>query len=420
MFATRDELLEKIRLGESTYLEFKEVRFAGGKISGPHRDSLANGLAAFANSRGGVLLLGVDDKSHEIVGIPLGRLDDVVVFVRDICTGLIEPPLSHIAVDRRLLPSSTGDEMAIVTVEVPRSLFVHKSPGGYFQRIGDSKRSISSEYLARLFQQRSQTRIIYFDEQMVSAARLEDLSPDLWERFRTPRSDNDRGHFLTKLGMAGADEDRTLRPTISGVLLATEDPCRWLPNAYIQAVAYRGDTIHTATDGAYQLDAADITGPLDRQIVDACQFVAKNMKMAAIKDQGRGDRPQYDMSAVFEAVVNAVAHRDYSIHGSKIRLRLFENRLELYSPGTIANSMTIESMAYLQSARNDVLCSLLAKCLVPDKPWLQTDRRTIMDKRGEGVPIILENSLKLSGKEPEYRLIGDAELMLTIYAADLS
>ena len=144
------------------------------------------------------------------------------------------------------------------------------------------------------------------------------------------------------------------------------------------------------------------------------------MKIAAVKDQGRSDRPQYDMSAIFEAIVNAVAHRDYSIHGSKIRLRLFENRLEIYSPGTIANYMTIESMANLQSARNEVVCSLLAKCLVPDKPWLQTGRRTLMDKRGEGVPIILDNSLKLSGKEPEYRLIGDAELMLTIYAADLS
>ena len=420
MFATRDELLEKIRLGESTYLEFKEVRFASGRIRGPHPDSLANELAAFANSRGGMLLLGVDDKSHAIVGIPEERLDDVVLFVRNICTNSIEPPLSNIALDRQFLPSSTGKELAIVTVEVPRSLFVHASPGGYFHRIGDSKRTIAPEYLARLFQQRSQTRIIYFDEQTVSHARLDDLSPDLWERFRTPRSDNDLGHFLTKLGMAGADEDRTLRPTISGVLLATKDPRRWIPNAFIQAVAYRGDSIRTDTAEAYQLDAADITGPLDRQIVDACQFVAKNMKVAAVKDQGRSDRPQYDMSAVFEAIVNAVAHRDYSIHGSKIRLRLFENRLELYSPGTISNSMSIESMANLQSARNEVVCSLLAKCLVPDKPWLQTGRRTLMDKRGEGVPIILDNSLKLSGKEPEYRLIDDAALMLTIYAADLS
>ena len=78
--------------------------------------------------------------------------------------------------------------------------------------------------------------------------------------------------------------------------------------------------------GAHQLDAADITGPLDRQVIEACRFIFKNMRMAAMKFLGRVDLPQYDMSAVFEALVNAVAHRDYSVHGSKIRLRMFEDR----------------------------------------------------------------------------------------------
>ncbi len=70
-----------------------------------------------------------------------------------------------------------------------------------------------------------------------------------------------------------------------------------------------------------------------------------------------------------------------------------------------------------QSVRNEAVCSLLAKCAVPDAPWLTTERRTLMDKRGEGVPIILGNSERLSGKKPEYRLLDDAELLLTIYAA---
>ena len=65
MFDNPQELLDKIRLGESTFLEFKEVRFAGGKIRGPNRNSLADGLAAFANSRGGVFVLGVEDQTHE-------------------------------------------------------------------------------------------------------------------------------------------------------------------------------------------------------------------------------------------------------------------------------------------------------------------------------------------------------------------
>ena len=217
--------------------------------------------------------------------------------------------------------------------------------------------------------------------------------------------------------MAQLDEEGMWRPTVAGVLMASEDPRRWLPNAFVQAVAYRGNRTRAHPGTIYQLDAADLTGPLDRQVIETCRFVAKNMRIAAFKDQGRIDRPQFDRTAVFEAVLNAVVHRDYSVYGSKVRLRLFENQLELYSPGSIANSMTIESLPFMQSARNEALCSLLTKCPAPDEPWLRTDRRTLMEKRGEGVPIILDNSERLSGRTPEYRLIGEAELLLTIHAA---
>ena len=417
MFDSPEELLDGIRLGESSRLEFKEVRFAGGKVRGPSRDALADGLAAFANSHGGVFVLGVEDETHEVTGIPVERLDAVVDLVREVCSDSVVPPIEDIVLERLRLPSSSGEPLAVVKVEVPRSLFVHRSPGGYLARTTDSKRTMSPERLARLFQQRSQTRLIRFDEQIVGTARMEDLTPHLWQRFRSSRSDDDRDNFLNKLGMARADEDGAVRPTVAGILMATEDPRQWLPNAYIQAVAYRGDAIRPSTADAYQLDAADVSGPLDRQIVDACQFVARNAKTAAFKDQGRVDRPQYEMTAVFEAMVNAVAHRDYSIYGSKVRLRLFENRLELYSPGAIVNSLTIESLRYRQSARNEAVCSLLAKCAAPDESWLATDRRNVMDKRGEGVPLILDRSAELSGREPEYRLIDDAELLLTIHAA---
>ena len=98
-------------------------------------------------------------------------------------------------------------------------------------------------------------------------------------------------------------------------------------------------------------------------------------------------------------------------------MRLFDDRLELYSPGAIPNTMPVESLVHLQSTRNETIASLLAKCPVPtDGPEWKTDRATLMDKRGEGVRIILDNSERLSGKTPEYRLIDEAELVLTIYA----
>ena len=416
MYDSRKEMLEKIRLGEDTNLEFEEVRFSGSRITAPHITALTDGLAAFANSRGGAFVLGVENGTREIVGIPLDRLELVQRCIQEVCHDSVEPPMMPV-IERLLLPTTNGDEVAIIKIDVPSSLFVHRSSGGYFHRVRGEKRAMSPESLARLFQQRSQARLIRFDEQTVPTAALGDLSDKLWDRFRTPLTGNDRSDVLAKLHLARTDEDGSLRPTVAGVLMASSDPTRWLPNAFIQAVAYRGTTIRASTDDPYQLDASDIIGPLNKQIDGACRFVARNMNVAAFKDQGRIDRPQFDMEAVFEAVVNAVAHRDYSIYGSKIRLHLFQDRLELYSPGAIPNIMSLQNLPHLQSTRNEVITSLLAKCPVPpEMPSFTTHRRTMMDKRGGGVPVILENSKMLSGRDPEYQLIGDAELLLTIYA----
>jgi ATP-dependent DNA helicase RecG len=362
----------------------------------------------------------VQDKTREVLGIPLEDLDRVEEFVSAVSNDSIEPPLLPF-IERRFLPDSHGTPQPVLVVDVPRSLFVHRSPGGYLHRAGSSKREMKPEYLARLFQQRSQTRIIRFDEQMVPNAKLEDLSPPLWQRFESNRSPGDQPEvFLRKLGLAVQDESGMWRPSVSGVLMATTDPRRFLPSAFIQAVAYRGSASTPEPDlAAYQLDASDIAGPLDQQVADALRFVVRNMKTAATKHIGRTDIPQYDLSAIFEALVNAVAHRDYAIYGSKIRLRMYADRLELFSPGALANTMSVESLPLRQSARNELLTSLLARCPVPHEvASLKTDRTTMMDKRGEGVRIILDRTQALSGRFPQYRLIDDEELQLVIPAAE--
>ena len=420
MFATRSELLDKIRLGEDSLLECKEVRFAGGKIRGPVQNDLADEIAAFANTRGGVLVLGVHDKTREIVGIPVERLNAVEALVRQACEDSIEPPEAPV-IERTTLPDVNGTGRPIVRVEVPSSLFVHRSPAGYLRRVGSSKRPIPPDQLARLFQQRSQARLIRFDESPVPRATLADLDEALWRRFVTRRTTDTPEQLLTKLAMASQDNAGTWRPTVAGMLLACNEPERLLPSAFIQAVAYQGTSISPQAETAYQRDARDITGPLDQQIFEACGFVKRNMRVSARKgtEGGREDIPQFDMLAVFEAVTNAVAHRDYSMAGSKIRLRLFDDRLELYTPGLLANTMTPESLPYRQSARNEAITSLLARCPV-ERDEFRGHRMHIMDKRGEGVPIILSRSERLSGKAPKYRLIDDSELLLTIPAATVS
>ena len=110
-----------------------------------------------------------------------------------------------------------------------------------------------------------------------------------------------------------ADEaDGTPRLTLAGALLCTQDPQHWLPHADIQAVSYAGER----TDTDYQTDARDIGGPLDQQVADALHFVRRNMLVRANKGTARSEHPQYSERAVFEALVNAVAHRDYSMAGT--------------------------------------------------------------------------------------------------------
>ncbi|MCE8012938.1 ATP-binding protein [Billgrantia desiderata] len=419
MLSTHSELLDKIRLGEDSFLELKEVRFAGSKIRGPSQNDLADELAAFANSAGGVLVLGVEDRSREVVGIALDKLDGVETLVYQACEQSISPPLAPI-IERMTLPDATGEEQPVIRIEVARSLFVHLSPGGYMQRVGSSKRPIPPDQLARLFQQRSQSRLIRFDETPVPRATLADLDVALWQRFVPQRHHSTPEVVLDKLAIATRDEQEQWRPTVAGLLMASHEPQRFLPGAFIQAVSYRGTRVLPGSETAYQRDAQDITGPLDQQILGACAFVRKNMQVAAHKraQGGREDQPQFDMLAVFEAVTNAVAHRDYSMGGTKIRLRLFDDRMELYSPGMLPNTMTPESLPYRQAARNEALTSLLARCPIGDDS-LAVHRQYIMDKRGEGVPIILERSERLSGQPPVYQLCDDSELKLTIYGAPM-
>ncbi|MDE2926056.1 MAG: putative DNA binding domain-containing protein [Acidobacteriota bacterium] len=407
---TNAELVRRIRLGEDSTLEFKRVVVAVGRVSEPKRNPMADELAALANARGGTVVLGVDDETQEILGIPLQDLDAVEGWAQEICKDSVKPALN--ADIRKLeLPARNGQLVPVVRLDIPRSLFVHKSPGGYFRRIGSSKREMAPEVLARLFQERSQTRMIRFDESIVPGTATGDLDYALTRRFLRGEPDEDgvTETAARKLRLVADDDEGRARITLAGVLLCTREPRTWLPHAYVQAVSYAGER----TDIDYQTDARDIGGSLDVQVAEALHFVRRNMLVRASKATARVDRPQFSDRAVFEALVNAVAHRDYSVAGARVRLHLFGDRLELHVPGALANTLTPDSLHLRQASRNELIVSLLARCPAPTG----LGRVNLMDRRGDGVPIIMQECEKLSGRLPEYRLIDDSELQLVIWAA---
>ena len=405
-----EDLARRIRLGEDSTLELKRVLLSGLRVAGPERGSFADELASMANGPGGTMMLGVDDSTRDVLGIPLDRLDVVETWVREICNDSLSPPLD--ATIRKLeLADPTGSPVAVIRIDVPRSLFVHRSPGGYFRKIGSSKREMSPEMLARLFQERSQSRVIRFDESVVPGTSFDDLEEELTRRFLRQGSSLDEGE-LRKLRVVASDENGFSRLTVAGVLMCTRAPGNWLPHAEIQAVSYAGERY----DVNYQTDARDISGPLDSQVMEALHFVDRNMLVSATKEVARTERPQFSERAVFEALVNAVAHRDYSMAGARVRVHMFRNRIELFVPGSLANTLTPDSMHLRQYSRNELIVSLLARCTVPSIATL--DRTHMMERRGDGVPIILEESHELSGIYPEYTLIDDSELRLVIWSAE--
>lgn len=404
MFDTAEELLAKIRLGEDALLELKSVRFRGERVSGPKRDDLADEIAAMANTVGGVVILGVDDQAREVEGIPVDRLDAVEALVREVLNDSIDPPLPGLIL-RTEIPDTTGQMQPILKIEIPRGLFIHKSPHGYFQRIGSSKRELTTEQLLRLGQQRSQARIIRFDEQAVPGTTIGDVDVDLVRPFLAPLEAVELA--LSKL-LVLREEAGALVCSVGGLLVFGKKPQQHLPNARIEAVHYRG----LQADANYQLDARTCDGTLPDQIDAAFAFVLKNMRVGAQKTPSREDLPQFDARAVFEAIVNAAIHRDYSVHGSKVRAFLFDDRLEIYSPGALPNSVTVETLSTRQATRNELIVRFLSK--TPVRGFTEGLRTRYVEARGEGVPLIIDRSRGVSGIEPVYEVLGE-ELRLTIF-----
>ena len=351
----RELLLERLELGEDSRVEFKEASFKGERVVAPRREAVADELAAMGNTLGGTLIFSVSD-AGEVRRSSRRQLDLLETFVTEVCSDSVGPPL-HFVTQRVALPSGP-----VLVVDIDQSESVHKSPGGYLRRQGSSKRELSTEALQRLFQQRSPSGLVGPDEAIVAGTGRNTLDPALLDRFLSSRTTEPAIAQLTKLGLLREDEAGVARATVSGVLVGTQMPDQYVRGALIEAVRYRGSVLGRSN----QHDAASITGPLDQQIRRAVNFARLNTRVAARKDPARVETPQFSPRAVFEAIVNAVAHRDYTMENAKIRLFIFDDRLELYSPGALPNTLPIASMRIRQATRNETLASMLRKLPVGD------------------------------------------------------
>ncbi len=401
-----DTIRRQLRLGEDGRWEFKQVEFSDNRPISPQRDDLADEMIAFANANGGLLLCGVTDEG-QIPGMSREQMTALDRLLVETTTDSIEPAL-RIDVRHRQL-----DGRAFVLVEVPRGDSLHERGGRSFLRVGASKRRLTSDERMRLAQRRTQARYLWFDRQPVPNTGFETLSEQLWGPLLSVAGATDPIRGLENMRLLAHDEAEVLRATVAGVLLCATKPQESLPQAVITATHYRG-----TSRGSEQLDAQEIEGPLQSQIADGMKFVARNMRVAARKSPAREDMPQYSKAAVFEALVNALAHRDYSMSSRRTRLSMFADRLEIDSPGQLPNGMTIENMDASQATRNEVIASVFGRIPVGDVPG-SGHRAFLMERRGDGVAIIRNETRETAGTLPAYRLVDDSNLVLSIPAAKL-
>ena len=343
-------LARELALGEDSTRQFKR------DIS--HGDALAAEMAAFANSEGGKIYLGVADDGTA-PGLSSDDVKRLNQLIGNTASHSVRSPLT-VSTKNVALPSGR----VVIVLTVPKGL---DKP--YFDRNGviwlkagaDKRRVNSKEELRRLFQVSDQ---FHADELPTKAGidaieepRLRDFLKDTYGQ-ELPSSTSDRKRLLANMNLASSEGVLNL----AGLLLFGREPQRFKPQFMVKAVKYPGTDIHPST---YD-DTEDFNGPLRSVFDHALAFVLRNLRKV---QAGRGVNslgiPEIPPVALEELLVNALVHRDYLV-SAPVRIFVFDDRIEIVSPGTLPNSLTVEKIrAGNSNLRNPILASFVAKGLLP-------------------------------------------------------
>jgi len=347
---TFHELQTQLSLGEDSSRQFKEdIR---------NTDSLAAEIAAFANTKGGTIYIGVSDQ-----GIPTGLTKEDLSRINQLISNAASLHIrSPISVTTENIPLDNGKIVIALTIPqgIDKPYFDNK--GVIWQKAGADKRRISSkEELRRLFQSVSQ---LHADE-LPSKAGIDKLDTLRFRDFlqkvhqtELPRTEAEQRKLLDNMNLLAANGSLNL----AAALLFTEHPERIAPQFVIRAIRFPGNEIHTAS----YLDSEDFEGPLTRMFEGALSFILRNLhKIQSGQGVNSPGTPEISPIVFEELLVNALVHRDYLI-SAPIRLFIFDNRIEIISPGHLPNHLTVEKIRSGNSnIRNPILVSYIAKGLLP-------------------------------------------------------
>ncbi len=349
---SQDLLLKQILLGEDSTRQFKS------DIT--NADSLASEMAAFANCEGGQIFIGVADDGS-MPGLTRKDVARINQLISNAASHLVRSP---IAVQTENILLENGNLIIVVTVPKGIDKPYFDKNGVIWLKCGADKRRVNSkEELRRLFQNNDQ---FHADEipvkvgvEAIDKLRFRDFLRDVYKQDY-PTSPADELKLLQNMNLA-ADNGKL---NLAGLLLFGERPERIKPQFCIKAVRYPGNDIHVSE----YLDTEDFEGPLPKLFEGAMAFVLRNLhKVQAGQGVNSPGIPEIPPTVFEELLVNALIHRDYLV-SAPIRLFIFDNRIEIISPGHLPNNLTVEKIrAGNSNIRNPILVSFIAKGLLPYK-----------------------------------------------------
>ena len=382
---TRDELLELITEIQECKSELPNVDAKAARGGTPKR--LFESLSGFSNHvGGGVIVLGLDEsRGFEVVGV--GNAQRIQEDVSSVANSEMEPALR---------PEFTVEQIegkTVVAVEVPEVSPTQKpcyyKPAslqkGSYIRVGNTNRQMTDYEIFGYVSNRQQPA---FDEEVVEEARMDDLDrvklDDYIDRLKQVRPgasylNQPVERALTQLRIV-RKSNGGLKPTLAGLLMFGRFPQEFEPQIVVTFLQYYGTTETEPTPrGERFLDNRKFEGPIPEMVEATVNHVLASIrKSSLIEGLWRRDIPEYPVEALREAIVNAVAHRDYSkfVRGNYIQIRLFADRIEIQSPGGLYGNVTEENLEEEQSTRNRILVRLMEDC-------------RLVENRGSGIRTML-------------------------------
>lgn len=345
------DLRDQIACGEDSTRQFK------ADVKNP--ESLAAEMVAFANAEGGRMFIGVADDGSA-PGLSASDVRRVNQLIGNVASQFVRSPI-----EVRTENVALGHGRVIIVLDVPKGIdkpYFDKNGVIWLKNGADKRRINSREELRRFFQFSPQ----FHADEMPTRAGVDALDKLRFRDFLKreygldyPDSPGELAGLLRNLNLA--DDEGHLN--LAGVLLFAEHPDWIVPQFVVKAVRFPGNAI-TASE---YMDSEDFAGPLDKVFADALAFVMRNLR----KVQERGASvnspgvPEVPKEVFEELLVNALVHRDYMVSAA-IRLMMFDDRIEIISPGHLPNNLTVERIqAGNSNIRNPVLMSFAAKKILP-------------------------------------------------------